>query len=175
MWRRVAIACALALIPISVMAFGLRSNPRAIPSPLVGRPAPAFSLPLMTDGSALSFANLQGRVVVLNFWASWCVPCRDEAPALEAVWRRYREAGVTVVGVNIQDRPAAARQFVVATRASYPNVLDGPGATSIAYGIYGVPETFLIDRDGRIRARHVGAITLETLGRHVAALVGGGS
>ena len=117
MWRRVAIACALALIPISVMAFGLRSNPRAIPSPLVGRPAPAFSLPLMTDGSALSFANLQGRVVVLNFWASWCVPCRDEAPALEAVWRRYREAGVTVVGGNIQDRPSAARQFVVATRA----------------------------------------------------------
>jgi cytochrome c biogenesis protein CcmG/thiol:disulfide interchange protein DsbE len=175
MWRRVAIACVLALVPISVMAYGLRSNPRAIPSPLVGRPAPAFALPRMTDGSTMTLGEVRGRVVVLNFWASWCVPCRDEAPALEAVWRRYRDAGVTVLGVNIQDRPAAARQFVATTRATYPNVIDGPGAASIAYGIYGVPETFVIDRDGRIRVRHVGAITAETLNAHLAALVGDAS
>lgn len=175
MWRRITIAAVLTLIPLSVLAYGLTANPRAIPSPLVGRDAPAFALPRFEDGAEMRLADLRGRIVIVNFWASWCVPCRDEVPALEAVWRRHRDAGVTVVGVNIQDRRSAAGEFLMTTRPSYPNVIDGTGATSIAYGIYGVPETFVIDRDGRIRARHVGAITAETLAAHLAPLVGGGS
>lgn len=175
MWRRVLIAAVLTLVPVAILAYGLRANPRAIPSPLVGRPAPAFTLPVVDGGSEVRLADLRGRVVVVNFWASWCVPCREEAQALEAVWQRYRAGGLSMVGVNIQDRRAAAREFLDATRPSYPNVVDATGATSIAYGIYGVPETFVIDRDGRIRARHVGAITAEALAAHLAPLVRGGS
>ena len=175
MWRRITIAVVLALVPISVMAYGLRGNPRAIPSPLVGRPAPAFALPRIGDGGELTLAELRGRVVVVNFWASWCVPCREEAAALEAVWLHFREAGVVVVGINIQDTDVAARRFLAATRPSYTNLVDLKGSTSIAYGIYGVPETFVLDREGRIRARKVGAVTADGLAREIAAIVGGRS
>ena len=175
MWRRITVAAVLTLIPLSVLAYGLTANPRAIPSPLVGRDAPAFALPRVEDGAELRLGDLRGRIVIVNFWASWCVPCREEVPALDAVWRRHRDAGVTVVGVNIQDRPGAIREFLAATRPSYPNVIDATGATSIAYGIYGVPETFVIDRDGRIRVRHVGAVTLDALAAHLKPLAGGGS
>ena len=171
MRRRIALACALALVPIALLAQGLRTDPRAVPSPLVGAPAPDFALPRF-DGGDLRLSNLRGRVLVVNFWASWCGPCREEAAGLEAVWRRYREAGVVLVGVNIQDREAPARAFLGATRPSYPNVVDRNGAASISYGIYGVPETFVIDRDGRIRLRHVGAVGIEALARHIEPLLG---
>lgn len=166
MGRRVLLACVLALLPVGLLAYGLRSTPRAVPSPLVGGPAPVFSLPRL-DGGEIRLAELRGQIVVLNFWASWCGPCREEAPALETVWRRYRDAGLVMVGVNIQDREAAARDFLVQTRSSFPNVVDATGAASIAYGIYGVPETFVIDRKGRIRARQVGAVSREALVEHV--------
>ncbi|MBI1733976.1 MAG: TlpA family protein disulfide reductase [Candidatus Rokubacteria bacterium] len=175
MWRRIVIACVLALVPVVILAYGLRANPRAIPSPLVGRVAPEFALPRFDGAGEVRLADLRGRVVVVNFWASWCIPCREEAAALEAVWRRHQDDGVVMVGVNIQDRRAAAGQFLMETRPTYPNVVDATGATSIAYGIYGVPETFVLDREGRIRARHVGAISAETLAGHVGRLVGGGT
>ncbi len=174
MWRRVVLACALALLPVAFLAHGLRSNPRAVPSPLIGAPAPQLTLPRF-EGGDLRLEDLRGRVRVVNFWASWCVPCREEAAALEAAWRRYREAGVVLVGVNIQDRDAAARAFLADTRPSYPNVIDATGAVSISYGIYGVPETFVIDREGRIRARQVGAVTVEALEREIEPLLRAGS
>jgi cytochrome c biogenesis protein CcmG, thiol:disulfide interchange protein DsbE len=172
--RRVVLACAIALLPVGLLAHGLRGNPRAVPSPLIGAAAPEFTLPRFGGGD-LRPEDLRGHVRVVNFWASWCVPCREEAGALEAAWRRYRDSGVMLIGVNIQDRDQSARGFLAATRPSYPNVIDGSGAISISYGIYGVPETFVIDRQGRIRARQVGAVTVEALAREIEPLLRGGS
>jgi cytochrome c biogenesis protein CcmG/thiol:disulfide interchange protein DsbE len=162
MWRRLLLVSVVVLLPVALLAQGLRSNPRAMSSPLVGASAPEFALPGL-DGGELRLGSLRGQVVIVNFWASWCVPCREEAAALETVWRRHRDSGLILVGVNIQDREGAARAFVDHTRTTYSNVVDATGATSIAYGIYGVPETFVIDRTGRIRARQVGAVTVESL------------
>ena len=164
----------LAALPVvGLLAYGLRSDPRAIPSPLVGRPAPAFALTAY-DGTPLSLAGLQGQVVVLNFWASWCVPaCYEEAPVLEAGWRAYRERGVVVVGVDIQDTEEAGRKFIQQFGLTFPNAPDPKGRVSIDYGVYGVPETFVIDRRGIIRKKHVGAVTAEALREAVEPLLGG--
>ncbi|MEK7363226.1 MAG: TlpA disulfide reductase family protein, partial [candidate division NC10 bacterium] len=115
------------------------------------------------DGPEISLEGLRGRVVVINFWASWCYPaCYEEAPVLEGGWRAYKDKGVVVVGVDIQDTEEAARKFMKQFSISFPNGPDPGGKISVDYGVYGVPETFFIDRTGRIRKKHVGAVT-ETL------------
>ena len=153
------------LIPLSavplllLLAYGFRLNPRDVPSPLVGRPAATFTLTAF-DGQPVSLEGLRGKVVVLNFWASWCNPaCYDEAPVLERGWRAWRDRGVMVVGVDIQDTPEAAQRFIRQFDFTFPNARDLTGKVSIDYGVYGVPETFFIDRRGRIRVKHVGAVT----------------
>lgn len=153
------------LIPLSVvpllalLAYGFRTNPREVPSPLVGRPAAPFALTSF-GGEALSLGALRGKVVVLNFWASWCYPaCYEEAPVLERGWQEWRERGVVVVGVDIQDTDEKARKFMDEFRLTFPNAPDTAGKVSIEYGVYGVPETFFIDRRGVIRLKHVGAVT----------------
>jgi cytochrome c biogenesis protein CcmG/thiol:disulfide interchange protein DsbE len=162
----------LAAVPVLVLlAYGFRVNPREIPSPLVGRPAPPFALTTFA-GQPVSLDALHSRVVVLNFWASWCYPaCYDEAPALERNWRAYRERGVMVVGVDIQDTPDKARKFIADFNLSFPNAADPGGKVSIDYGVYGVPETFFIDRRGRIRTKHVGAVTDEIFRAQVESLL----
>src|SRR3990172_3780016 len=112
-------------------------------------PAPAFRLPAL-DGRTLDLAALRGRPIVLNFWASWCVPCKDEAPLLERAWKTYRDKGLLVIGVNIQDLEADARRFVAEVGITYPNVRDRDGKANRAYGITGIPETFFVRADGRI-------------------------
>lgn len=120
--------------------------------------APAFRLPKL-DGGTLDLADLRGRPVILNFWASWCVPCKDEAPLLERAWQTYRARGLVVVGVNIQDFEREARRFVAATGTTFTNVRDGENLTYQAYGVTGVPETFFVDRQGRIVQKFPGAVT----------------
>jgi cytochrome c biogenesis protein CcmG/thiol:disulfide interchange protein DsbE len=119
-------------------------------------PAPAFDLPRF-DGGTLALSSLRGQYVLVNFWASWCIPCRDEAPLLERAWREYRNRGLTVVGVNIQDLEPEARKFIAQFKVSYPNVRDRDGRVSRAYGITGVPESFFIDREGRVVRKFPGA------------------
>jgi cytochrome c biogenesis protein CcmG/thiol:disulfide interchange protein DsbE len=150
----------LAAVPVlAVLAYGFRSDPRAIPSPLVGRPAVAFAL-TSYEGAPMSLDILRGKVVLLNFWASWCYPaCYEEAPVLEAAWRAYRDRGLVVVGVDIQDTEPAASRFIKQFGLSFPNAPDPKGKVSIDYGVYGVPETFVIDKQGRIRDKKVGAVT----------------
>jgi cytochrome c biogenesis protein CcmG, thiol:disulfide interchange protein DsbE len=162
----------LAAVPLLLLlAYGFRLNPRDVPSPLVGRPASPFTLTTF-EGHPLSLERMQGKVVVLNFWASWCNPaCYDEAPVLERGWRAWQHRGVIVVGVDIQDNVEAAQRFMRQFSLTFPNVRDLTGKVSIDYGVYGVPETFFIDRRGRIRAKHVGAVTDAVFRSKVEALL----
>ena len=161
-----------AVVPVlMLLAYGFKTDPRAVPSPLLGRPAAAFSLTTFA-GSPLSLEGLRGKVVMLNFWASWCIPaCYEEAPALERTWQAYKDKGVTVVGVNIQDKEAAALEFLARFEHSFPNAPDPRGRVAVDYGVYGVPETFFIDRKGRVRFKHVGALTDDIARRHLDALL----
>jgi cytochrome c biogenesis protein CcmG/thiol:disulfide interchange protein DsbE len=161
-----------ALALVWLLAYGFRTNPREIPSPLLGRLAAPFAVTLF-DGGRFALAEHAGQVVLLNFWASWCVPCREEAALLEAAWRAYRDQGVLLLGVNIQDSDEAARAFLREFRITYPNGPDPGGRIAIDYGVYGIPETFFIGRDGRILTKHIGAIGSEQLRASLdATLVG---
>ena len=113
-------------------------------------PAPGFALTRLDTPGKLDLASLRGKVVVLNFWASWCVPCKSEAPRLEAAWRRYRGQGVVVIGVDAQDFTGDARRFIRRYKLTYPNVHDGPGNVGSKYGVTGFPETYFVDRSGRL-------------------------
>lgn len=161
-WKKLSLL--LGIIPILVLlAYGFKTNPREVPSPLVAHPAPPFTLSLF-DGGGTSLDQLRGRPIVLNFWASWCFPsCYEEAPALEAAWRTYRDRGVVVAGVDIQDREADGRAFIERFKLSFPNGPDVQGKISIDYGVYGVPETFFISKDGTIHYKHVGALDMKVL------------
>ena len=109
---------------------------------------------------------------MLNFWASWCYPaCYEEAPVLERGWRTYRDRGVVVLGVDIQDKDEAGRKFIRDFGLTFPNAPDPTGRVSVDYGVYGVPETFFIDRQGRIRVKHVSAVTEAVFRDTVEALL----
>jgi cytochrome c biogenesis protein CcmG/thiol:disulfide interchange protein DsbE len=125
-------------------------------------PAPVFRLHRLDRPGRLSLAGLRGRPVIINFWASWCIPCKKEAPLLESVWHRYRDRGLVVLGVDINDLRGDARRFARENNMTYPLVYDGPGATTTRYGLTGVPETFFVARDGRLVCDYVqGGVHLE--------------
>ncbi len=171
-WRRrmlvlVPLVAFLALAALFVLRLGA-GDPSRIPSALIGRPAPRTDLPplpgLERDGKAvpgLNSAEFQGRVTVLNVWASWCVPCREEAALLMTVAADPR---VNVVGMNYKDQPDNARRFL--GRYGNPfaaNGTDGNGRAAIEWGVYGVPETFVLGRDGRIAYKLIGPVTPDNL------------
>ncbi len=112
-------------------------------------------------------------MVIVNFWASWCYPaCYEEAPALARAWEKYKDRGVVMIGIDIQDKDEAARKFLAQFKHTFPNAPDPLGRVSVDYGVYGVPETFFIDRAGRVRWKHVGAVTDDLLRQRVEALLG---
>jgi cytochrome c biogenesis protein CcmG/thiol:disulfide interchange protein DsbE len=162
---------AAALPVLVLLAYGFRTDPRAIPSPLLGKPAAAFTLATF-DGPPISMEAVRGQIAVVNFWASWCDPaCYEEAPALERAWRRYRGAGVAFIGVNIQDKEEPARKFLARFNHTFPNAPDRDGRVMVDFGVYGVPETFFIDRQGRVRAKRVGTVTDEILQQEIERLL----
>ena len=121
--------------------------------------APQFVLPRLDAEGTLDLTSLRGKVVVVNFWASWCIPCREEAQALEATWQRYRDRGVVVVGINVQDLVPEAQRFLKETKTTFPVIRDKDNTVYRAYGLTGVPETFFVDRQGRIVRKFPGAVT----------------
>ena len=126
-------------------------------------PAPDFELPSLDDGTPIALSSFRGQVVVLNFWASWCAPCRLEAPGLRRVSERYRDRGVRFLGVDYRDDDAAGRAFVGEFRLRYPSVTDPSGSLAYDYELIGFPTTFIIDPAGTIRYRFVGYLDEEVL------------
>ena len=138
--------------------------------PSAGQPAPDFRLTLL-DGSTLSLADLRGQVVVLNIWASWCPPCTEELPALQSVWTSYQDADVVLVGAAYQENEKDVRAAVESYGLTYPIGLDTNDRIASTYGITGVPETFIIDAEGRIAYVHIGPITADQLTQEMESLV----
>jgi cytochrome c biogenesis protein CcmG, thiol:disulfide interchange protein DsbE len=130
-------------------------------------PAPGFSLPRLTGDGEISLASYRGKGVVVNFWASWCAPCKTEAPLLERAWREYRQRGLVVLGVNSQDLSSDARRFARQVGWTYPLVRDGAGEVLGPYAVAAFPETFFVDRRGKIVARIDGEVTAETLAANI--------
>lgn len=161
-WRRLLIVLALAIPLVTLLGYGFTRDPRAIPTPLLAKPATPFALTLF-DGRTLRLEELRGQVVFLNFWASWCPPCRAEARVLETAWRTYKDRGVVFVGVDTQDREEAARDFLREFGITYPNGRDASGRIPLDYGVWGLPETFIIDREGRVTYKHVGGLGWRTI------------
>lgn len=138
--------------------------------PLVGQRAPDFTL-TPWHGSPIHLASLQGRPVVLNIWASWCDACRKEAPRFEATWQRHRQEGVLFLGVNDQDQPQAAQQFLQTYGITYPNGPDPGERVWQAYGVRGIPTTIFIDRGGVVVRTILGEVDAATLEGEVQQLV----
>jgi len=158
------------LVLVGFFAIGLNLNPREVPSPLIGKPAPAFSLPVLgAPERKVSRDELQGKVWVLNVWASWCVPCQQEHPLITQL---ARTSGVPVYGLNYKDKPADATAWLVRFGDPFAATLsDIDGLVGIDYGVYGVPETFVIDKQGVIRLKHIGPVTPEALQKTILPML----
>ena len=120
--------------------------------------APAFTLERLDGKGDLSIESLRGKAVVLNFWASWCGPCKEETPLLQEAWGRWKDKGVVFVGIDVKDFRADAKAFLARYGVTYPNVYDGKGSTVGRYGVTGFPETFFVDPQGNVRYRIAGPI-----------------
>lgn len=155
---------------VAVLAVGLTLNPREIPSALIGRPVPQFALPPVQGGAlGLAGADLQGEVSLVNVFASWCVACREEHPVF---MQMRREGLVPIHGLNYKDRPADAQKWLEDLGDPYTRTgADLDGRVAIEWGVYGVPETFVVDREGRIAYKHIGPVTPEVLERTLRPLI----
>ena len=162
----------IALSLLAVLVANLGRDPHSVRSPLVGRPAPAFSLTPVGGGSPIALDSLRGRPVVINFWATWCVPCFQEHPALTEAARSLPD--VQFLGVVYEDDEALTREFLRERGSAYPTLMDKDGKAAIAFGVFGVPETFFIDSGGRIVEKFVGPLDRGTILSLVAQARGGG-
>lgn len=168
--RKVLLVGLLLVAPLLVMlGSGLRHDPHEVVSPLIGRPAPDFTLADI-DGRPLALAELRGQPVVVNFWATWCQPCAAENPIFAALARRY--AGrARFVSVIYQDTPEAIRAYELQRGSWGPALVDPESRTAIRYGVYGVPETFVIDAKGVIHEKVTGMVSFDGLSRSLEALL----
>ena len=160
--KRYLLPLLIFLVLVGFFAVGLRLNPREVPSPLIGKPAPAFNLPVLdAPERKLSLQELKGKVWVLNVWASWCVPCQIEHPLVTEL---AKTGGVPVYGLNYKDRASDASAWLAKLGNPYvATVSDTDGLVGIDYGVYGVPETFVIDQLGVIRLKHIGPLTEDAM------------
>lgn len=180
-WKRSAIAVLFAAPLIALLAWGFRRDPDAIPSPLPGKTAPGFALPVFSPGvpprarpvgDTVRLASLRGRIVVLNFWASWCLVCRDEHATLTALAKRYEGKPVDFIGLLYNDDTASGAKWIREMGGqTYPSVNDPDARTAIDYGIYGVPETFVIDPSGRVIHKEISVVSATTMANLLDSLL----
>ena len=175
---------------VAFLAVGLQRNPQEIPSPLIGRPAPAFQLPVVGGSGTFSQAQLKGQFTLVNVWATWCAGCREEHPILMAL---SRQPGLQMVGINYKELqasdlagqdPLSASAVQKATERSQAwlqkhgqafgvNLLDLDGRVGMDFGVYGLPETYLVDREGVVRFKHAGALTPDVVQHKLLPLLRG--
>ncbi|MGH7470203.1 MAG: TlpA family protein disulfide reductase [Longimicrobiales bacterium] len=163
-WKRALGGALLAVPVVGLLAYGLTQDPKLIRSPLPGHDAPPFALVSMDGGENVSLSSLRGQVVVVNFWASWCLACRVEHAPLSEIAAQYRDRGVRFFGMLYNDAPDNARKWIEDMGGqSYPTLLDPGLRTAIDFGLYGVPETFYIDHEGKVADKTIGAVTADSL------------
>jgi len=168
--KRFLIPLGAFFVLVIFLAIGLTRDPRDVPSPLKDKPAPAFTLPQLAAADRnFSPADMKGKVWLLNVWASWCVSCRQEHPLLVAF---AKDGKLPVVGLNYKDQLPDAKNWLAKFGDPYVlSAVDADGRVGINYGVYGVPETYVIDKAGMIRMKHTGPITPESLQKQILPLV----
>jgi cytochrome c biogenesis protein CcmG/thiol:disulfide interchange protein DsbE len=166
---RFLLPLAVFLVIVSFLFRGLALDPREVPSPLIGKPVPAFTVPVLTDpGKTLAAADLRGKVYLLNVWGSWCVSCRDEHPVLVEF---VKDGRIPLYGLNWRDKREEALAWL--ERFGDPYVLSGvdrDGRVAIDFGVYGAPETYLVDRAGIIRFKQTGPLTRQIIEEKIVPL-----
>ena len=162
-------AGAVAVLVLGLLGYGLLSRPATTLQ--VGSPVPGFQITAL-DGSSMSLAAEQGNVVVINFFASWCNPCREEAADIEATWRQYQDRGVQFMGIAYKDADSKAQAFLDEFGATYLSAVDPGNRTARAYGVTGVPETFVVDQQGQLVQHFIGPVTQAELDQVLAPLLG---
>jgi cytochrome c biogenesis protein CcmG, thiol:disulfide interchange protein DsbE len=169
-WTRAAIAGGFALPLVGLLAYGMTRDPKDIPSPLPGKAAPTVELAtfapgdepalIKAQGSRVQLSSMRDTVVVVNFFASWCMPCRVEHPALSAIARQYADKPVRFFGVLYNDSEANGRQWITMMGGQpYPALADPGARTAIDFGVYGVPETFFVGKDGMVASKFTGPLS----------------
>ena len=170
--RRILIFCGVSLFNVGLLALILTQlltpAPNSGSDPLVGHPAPNFSLELLrsdTSKSVLSLSNFKGKAVVLNFWASWCDPCKEEAPLLESIWKQMQAQGKDVVflGIDYQDSNNNSLSFLQSNNITYQTVVDADGSVSTKYGLASLPDTIFINRNGTVMSKVARQLTAQAL------------
>ncbi len=178
--RRILIFCLVSLLNVGLLALILTQlltpAPHVASDPLVGHPAPDFSLAMLRPDSSksdLSLSNFKGKPVVLNFWASWCAPCKEEAPLLENTWKQMRAQGKDVVtlGIDFQDSKNDSLNFLQLYSITYPIVLDADGSVASKYGVISLPQTIFINRNGTVISKVSRELTAQTLSSGIQSIL----
>lgn len=167
---RLVIPLAVFVVIAGFLLVGLGGNPREVPSPLIDKPAPQFKLPQLHEPTkTLGSEDMKGQVWLLNVWASWCVACRVEHPLLVEL---AKTKIVPIVGLNYKDKPEEAKTWLSQLGDPYAvSIMDRDGWVGIDFGVYGVPETFVIDKNGTIRYKQIGPVTTEALERKILPMI----
>lgn len=177
--RRIWIGTGVAAVLLILLGFAFAGrfgeDPRLVDSPLIGDPVPEMALEDLEGGDSLAFTDLRGEVVVVNFWASWCIPCRTEHRVLTSAAAAYADEGVRFVGVVYQDSESAAIRFLdeLGRGTNYRYLLDPGSRAAVDFGVFGVPETFFVDREGQIVHKIAGPVDTERLTAALDAILAG--
>ena len=170
-WRIISITAIFVVPLIVVLAMGFNQNPQEVPFVLTGAPATDFSLTSL-DGDKVTLSSFKGKPVILNFWATWCEPCKYEHEILQRASLNYRD-DIVVLGIIYQDDPARAKNYLSSKSNHYPQLIDEKSRVAIDYGVSGVPESFFIDSAGKIVHKEAGVVTPNTLSKQIATLLKG--